>query len=189
MLVSVRRHFMRRSIISWLGLLAFPVAGEHIRAAESSWICSAQPVERCYKHRGRLSSQNGIPLVIWLVGTTRRVRVDKTEIPAFLEKYLDMTSDDHSYVFGSFEICPLESDTPGRMRSVCVFRGREPGCAEPAQTRSALQAPLDVAEKTVVQNAALASSQNPEPRTQNPSVAPRLLSNEQTNRCRRAVAP
>jgi len=114
------RHFMRRSIISWLGLLAFAMAGEPVRTAGPSWICSGKPVERCFEHRGRLSSQNGIALVIWLVGTTRRVRVDDTEIPAFVEKYLEMTSDDHSYVFGSFEICPLEPDTPSRMRSVCV---------------------------------------------------------------------
>src|SRR5689334_21001832 len=101
--MKLARHSMRRSMIPWLGLLAFAAAGEPLSTAGPSWICSGKPVERCFKHRGRLSSQNGIALVIWLIGTTRRVRVDDTEIPSFVEKYLEMTSDDHSYVFGSYE--------------------------------------------------------------------------------------
>ena len=85
--------------------------------------CSARPVEPCFKHRGRLSSQNGIPLAIWLVGTTRRLGVYDTEIPSFIEKYLEITSKNHSYIFGVFEICPLEPDTPGHLRAVCVSGG------------------------------------------------------------------
>jgi hypothetical protein len=42
----------------------------------SSWRCRAQPVESCFRHHGRLSSQNGVALKIWLIGTTRVVGVD-----------------------------------------------------------------------------------------------------------------
>jgi hypothetical protein len=31
-----------------------------------------------------------------------------------------MTSEDQSYIYGDFEICPLAPDIPGHMRDVCV---------------------------------------------------------------------
>ena len=31
-----------------------------------------------------------------------------------------MTSSDHSYIYGDFDICPLESDKPGHLRRACV---------------------------------------------------------------------
>jgi hypothetical protein len=58
--------------------------------------------------------------MIWLVGTKRIIGVHQTQIPAMLGKYLDMTSPDHSDVYGDFEICPLEPDHEGHMRSACV---------------------------------------------------------------------
>jgi len=59
-----------------------------------------------------------------LVGTTRRVGLanDPADLPAFIRKYLVITSPDHSYVFGDFELCPTEPDTPGHLREVCVAR-------------------------------------------------------------------
>jgi hypothetical protein len=74
----------------------------------------------CVTRRGRLSSQNGIPLRIWVIGTKRSVGVLETEVPASLEKYLELTSDDHSQVYGDSEICPLEPAAPGRLQAVCV---------------------------------------------------------------------
>ena len=61
-------------------------------------------------------------MTIWLVGTTRRVGLanDLADLPAFIQKYLVITSPDHSYVFGDFEICPTGPDTPGHLREVCV---------------------------------------------------------------------
>jgi hypothetical protein len=100
-------------------MLSISTLAEGVFAA-SPWRCRTHPVEACFRHRGRLSSQNGIALQVWLIGTTRRVAVLNTEIPSLLEKYLQMDSEDHSYIFGDFEICPLEPDTPGHMRSVCV---------------------------------------------------------------------
>ncbi|HUF48477.1 MAG TPA: hypothetical protein VMM93_11725 [Vicinamibacterales bacterium] len=46
---------------------------------------------------------------------------DTEELPAAIRKYLDMTSPDHSYIYGDFDICPVEPDRPGRMRRVCVM--------------------------------------------------------------------
>jgi len=45
-------------------------------------------------------------------------------IPSEAHPYLEMTSPDHSYIYGDFEICPLEPDAPGRMRDVCVVSGK-----------------------------------------------------------------
>jgi hypothetical protein len=36
----------------------------------------------CFTHRGRLSGQNGIAYMVWLVGTKRIVAVHETQIPA-----------------------------------------------------------------------------------------------------------
>jgi hypothetical protein len=66
--------------------------------AADSWQCKAQPVEPCFKHHGRLSSQNGIALAIWLIGTPRRVGVYETDVPSFLYKWLDLTLPNHSYL-------------------------------------------------------------------------------------------
>jgi hypothetical protein len=100
-----------------LGLwFALSVAGA--RAAPSQ--TRARPVEPCFKHHGRLSSQNGVALMIWLIGTTRIVGLENSELPPLVDKYLDMASPNHSYIYGDFDICPLEPDTPGHMRRARV---------------------------------------------------------------------
>jgi hypothetical protein len=88
----------------------------------ASWRCPARPVEACVTQHGRLSSQNGIALKIWLVGTKRMVGLenDIEDLPQSVRKYMDMTSPDHSYIYGDFRICPLERDVPGHLRRVCV---------------------------------------------------------------------
>ncbi len=88
----------------------------------SSWTCPAQPIEPCLRRHGRLSSQNGISLKIWLVGTRQMVALENNieDLPEVFQKYLDMTSADHSYIFGDFDICPVDADTPGRLTRVCV---------------------------------------------------------------------
>jgi hypothetical protein len=86
----------------------------------SDWSCPVKPVESCFKHHARLSSQNGIAYKLWLIGTTRMLGL-ANEPPLFLGKYLDMTSPDHSYVFGDFDICPIEPDMPGNLRRACVM--------------------------------------------------------------------
>ena len=94
-------------------------------AAAEGWQCSTPQVEACFKSHGRLSSQNGIALMIWLIGTKRIVAVQNTQIPSFVFKYLELTSPDHSYIYGDFEICPLEKARPGRMRATCVRSGEK----------------------------------------------------------------
>ena len=90
--------------------------------AQGSWPCPTPPVEPCAKRHGRLSSQNGIALKLWLIGTRRVVALanDIDTLPTEVARYLEMTSDDHSHIFGDFVVCPLEPDTPGHMRQVCV---------------------------------------------------------------------
>jgi hypothetical protein len=84
--------------------------------------CPATPIEPCMKRHGRLSSQNGIGRKIWLIGTTRMVAIDSGtgNLPAAVDRYLDMASPDHSYIYGDFTICPLEVDRPGHLRRVCI---------------------------------------------------------------------
>jgi len=93
-----------------------------IHSQSASWLCPTRPVEPCFTHHGRLSSQNGIALKIWLIGTTRMVGLENEveDLPPFIRKYLEMTSPDHSYVYGDFSICPVEPDVPGHLRRVCV---------------------------------------------------------------------
>jgi hypothetical protein len=88
--------------------------------ATDSWQCKKTPLEPCLKHHGRLSSQNGTALMIWLTDTKRIVGVYETDVPTFLDKYLDLTLPNHSYIYGDFTVCPLAPDQPGHMRPVCV---------------------------------------------------------------------
>jgi hypothetical protein len=37
-----------------------------------------------------------------------------------------MTSPEHSYIYGDFDICPVEPDTPGHMRRACVAGAANP---------------------------------------------------------------
>ena len=103
-------------------LLGVWCATQIVVADPVQWPCPAKPIETCFRHRGRLSSGNGIALTMWLVGTTRRVGVENESatLPAFVRKYLVITSEEHSYIYGDFEICPTEHDVPGRLRHVCV---------------------------------------------------------------------
>jgi len=75
----------------------------------------------CFTHHGRLSSQNGITIRIWLIGTKRSVGVDG-ELPQAIkdleDPYLFLTSQQHSYLFGDFTMCPTSPDIPGHMRYV-----------------------------------------------------------------------
>jgi hypothetical protein len=49
-----------------------------------------------------------------------RLENDLDDLPLVVRKYLEMTSLNHSYIYGDFDICPLQPDVPGHMRSVCV---------------------------------------------------------------------
>jgi hypothetical protein len=94
-----------------------------IRAA-----CQRPPVEPCVIRHGRLSTQNGITQTIWLIGTTRRVSVNNQLsdfLPSDALKYTEITSADHSYIFGNFTICPVEPDLPGHMRDACVTAAKD----------------------------------------------------------------
>jgi hypothetical protein len=100
--------------------VSLPADDEQGFTKATSFRCLAPRTEPCFTHRGRLSGQNGIAFMVWLVGTHRIVAIDRTEIPEMLSKYLSMTSPDQADVYGNFEICPLEPERPGHMRAACV---------------------------------------------------------------------
>ena len=89
------------------------------------WKCDAEPIEPCVKRRGRLSSQNGIALKLWLIGTTRMVVVGNgiDGLPRSLWKYLELTSPSHSYIFGDFDVCMVEPQRPGHIGRACLAGG------------------------------------------------------------------
>jgi hypothetical protein len=115
-------QILRTWLLVGLNCLGLVTAMSAQSVGEAFWRCRAQPVGACFTHHGRLSSHNGIALKIWLIGTMRVVGVanDEGEMPSLVAKYLDMTSPEHSYVYGDFNICPLAPDEPGHMRLVCV---------------------------------------------------------------------
>ena len=122
--MAVRASAMNVAQIAawWLALGAAGVLAQSIPEGKPS-NCPKPPIAPCTIGHGRFSTQNGITQVIWLVGTTRRLDVANEAhnfFPPGVLKYLEMTSPDHSYIFGDFTICPIERDTPGRMRAVCV---------------------------------------------------------------------
>jgi hypothetical protein len=91
--------------------------------AQAQTTCERPAIEPCTTRHGRFSTQNGIAQKLWLIGTTRKVNVTNaaTEfLPSGVLKYTEMTSPDHSYIFGDFTICPIEPDILGHMRDVCV---------------------------------------------------------------------
>ena len=112
---------------AWAILLGLWSAMSTHGAGAAPWLCRVQPIEPCFKHHGRLSSQNGIALRVWLIGTTRLVALDNDvdDLPAIVRRYLEITSPDHSYIFGDFDICPVEPDRPGHVRRVCVGGGEK----------------------------------------------------------------
>ena len=115
------------AIVCALALVTELTGGGSLAAQQSWGPCPVPPVEPCTRRHGRLSSQNGIALKIWLIGTSRMVAVgnDVDALPALVQKYLDMTSVDHSYIFGDFDICPVEPDLPGHLRQVCITGGEK----------------------------------------------------------------
>src|SRR5262245_14758871 len=104
------------AVIATLGVETI-VGGQQRLAPDGSpvyreWRCIKPPTEPCFVHHGRLSTQMGVAFAVWLTGTTRRVRVEETEIPSFLDRYLEITSENHSYIYGDFSLCPLQPDVP-----------------------------------------------------------------------------
>jgi hypothetical protein len=118
--MAMRTHVVACCILVALLLVVPVVRGEQSGRPASAWRSSTPPVEACFTHRGRLSSQNGVARMMWLIGTTRIVKVenDDGEIPSVVEKYLEITSPNHSDIYGEFDICPLAPDKPGHMRPV-----------------------------------------------------------------------
>jgi hypothetical protein len=88
--------------------------------AADKWTCLGKPVEPCVKRHGRLSSQNGIPFRLWIIGTSRVFSIEETAMPSPVMRYLEMTSENHSFIYGDFEVCPLTPGEKGRIGHACV---------------------------------------------------------------------
>src|ERR1700730_12008418 len=83
---------------------------------------AATPGYPCFKHHGRLMAYaSGIIMRLWLIGTKREVLPEgDLKLPPDVEKYFEVTSPIRSVIYGDFELCPLEPDTPGAARRVQV---------------------------------------------------------------------
>jgi hypothetical protein len=116
------RFAIATGYLFWVGCVAL-VGSEPQDQAQAASTCERPPIEPCTTRHGRFSTQNGITRTIWLIGTTRKVNVtnELTDfLPSGVLRYTEMTSPDHSYIFGDFTLCPIEPDLPGHMRAVCV---------------------------------------------------------------------
>ena len=134
-IMAPRAHAFSVVAIIVVLTLVITLVATAARAQAAPWPCSQQPIEPCAKRHGRLSTQNGITTTIWIIGTTRRVAVVNPEAlsPRVPETYLSMTSPDHAYIFGDFDICPVEPDRPGHLKYVCVA-GAEKLVVQPHDT-------------------------------------------------------
>ena len=119
----MRSHVQLAIAAAWLTSVVAVAASGSQPEAQKPATCRRPPIEPCVVRHGRLSTQNGITQTIWLIGTTRRLSVSNqfTDfLPYAALPYTELTSADHSYIFGDFTICPIEPDVPGHMRDVCV---------------------------------------------------------------------
>jgi hypothetical protein len=85
----------------------------------------------CYWTRGRITGGSGNPAIrIWKVGTERLLGVcsgplvdrfgpdnESPELPPNLSGVFRPTE---NWVFGDFEVCPLEPERKGAMQAVCI---------------------------------------------------------------------
>jgi hypothetical protein len=117
---------IRRSAVwplaSWFSF-GVVLAGAGEPSSRQGVNCPREPVAACTTRHGRYSTQNGTAQIIWLIGTNRVVGVANDAehfLPSSVLKYTEISSENHSYIFGDFTICPTERDRPGYMRNVCV---------------------------------------------------------------------
>jgi hypothetical protein len=112
---------LARVFVTLGGVLCIAMAGMGAQGSET--VCAPPQDQPCTVRHGRFSTQNGITQTIWLIGTRRIVNVAndlKDFLPRDVLKYTEMTSPDHGDIFGDFTVCPLEPETAGHMRAVCV---------------------------------------------------------------------
>jgi hypothetical protein len=109
-----------------VGLLLLPLPG---RAEDTACAASPSRVGECFTVHGRLTACGGSPAArIWIVGTQRILGVvaanghpaGDNQLPEWLEAEMFAATPCSKAAFGDFTVCPLTSDRPGVMRSVCV---------------------------------------------------------------------
>jgi hypothetical protein len=109
-------------IVAALLALLTAEAPSHSQGIDPKMGCRGNPavVGQCFAVHGRIFFSNGTPSMrIWRVGTTRVLGVLPSEAeiaPAVVRKYVRSGTN----LYGDFEVCPFEKETPGWMRAVCV---------------------------------------------------------------------
>jgi len=77
----------------------------------------------CFTVRGRIALYQGTPgMRVWPVGSKRLLGVlpsENEDVPAPLLKLFEQQARD-SYIFGTFDVCPLTAAHPGVMQYVCI---------------------------------------------------------------------
>lgn len=104
----------------------FAAALPGVAIAEDYAACanSKRIVAACWNVRGRVSLNNGNPVVrIWPVGTKRLLGVRDAEPPLLPPEFGKQLSWDAD-VFADLRVCPLTSAREGRMQIVCIAGAR-----------------------------------------------------------------
>jgi hypothetical protein len=126
---SSRGSAMRRLAGLSIALVLIASAASKASPAEPAPVsCAARSdlVGPCYVVHGRLQSSNGNPSIrIWIVGTKRVLGVAGSEGAELVPKPLVSRLADGVVVYGNFRVCPMTTEVPGSMQSVCVESGSE----------------------------------------------------------------
>ena len=116
--------FLLRKLPVVLGLVLIArVLGSPATAEER---CDESSYGACFRVHARFTVYTGnAQEVLWPVRTHRLLRVVRGAEPLY--KVLTRGNDDNFIqmadeyaVFGDFDVCPLQKDAPGEMRSVCI---------------------------------------------------------------------
>jgi hypothetical protein len=92
---------------------------------------TAAEANACYWTHGRITGGSGNPAIrLWKIGTDRILGVysgpsvnrfgqdnESPELPANLSRVFHPAE---NWVFGDFEVCPLEPERKGAMQAVCI---------------------------------------------------------------------
>ena len=73
----------------------------------------------CYSVHGRFFTSNGIGCRMWIVGTNRIVAIYNCDaLPVPMDSYVEPPGPKYVFIYGDYQICPLEAERRGWMRGV-----------------------------------------------------------------------
>jgi hypothetical protein len=119
-----------------LALLALSLLAHSSSAEKRTVTCKTPAIaSACVTIHGRLQYGNGTPaLRLWNIGTTHKFGIysglnaekrdpldnDHPQLPANLQKILDVPNPYEPIIFADFEVCPLEPHIAGHMQAACI---------------------------------------------------------------------